>query len=244
MTIFLKLYGMPYAPKILKGTTAVGLLTLVNSARDIFVWLDEFKNDTPPHILEMMKSNYDGSDKVVGNPDVFTTKTRRHRTGMLVSGEFRATDTALNQRCVLVNLKKAENPSLLMTTRDEAEGLSAYIVSILRRQESFWNDMFETYKKTIITWQKELKVDIRIVENYAKVYAALQTALKDDTREARFIEYIQAKVNDSGDKNPMVEALQFLANLVNGNLGHTGWVPFYVKVEKDSITEFNVRLPG
>src|SRR5437868_15388613 len=105
MTLFLQWCGMPgMKPTTLGALTETGLFTPVNRYCDLPVWFDEFKNNIKPWILDLLKGNADGSKKTVGSLDVYTAKSREHRTGLMLTEEFRATDTALNQRYPLVNL--------------------------------------------------------------------------------------------------------------------------------------------
>jgi len=241
MSFFLALYGLPFEPTVVKGMTPTGLFNRVNAYCDIPVWVDEWKNDVNSTLAEMFKSNADGSVKHVGTLDEFTTKTRRHRTGCFITGEFRAVDTALNQRCVMVNLRKQEDSTLVDETRAMTPYLSAFLVRLLQDYESHWQALLSIYKATRTRWEKALagEVDIRIVENYAKVCAALVHILPDDDeREARFLRYMKAKVTESGDMNPAVEALKFMPRYITGSVGRKGWVRFYVDLKKK---KFNLQ---
>jgi hypothetical protein len=243
MRMFVNLYGLPFSPIMLKGLTEVGLLTQVNAGCDVPVWIDEWKNDAKKELLEMFKSNADSSRKIVGTLDPLKTKSREHRTGLVITGEFRATDTALNQRIIQVELRKNEvDPAGLERAREQSRNLSAFAVHLLKEQQSVWADMLDTYKDVRSKWQQyfsdnDQQVDIRIIENYAKVYAALERAFKDDQREARFKQYMLSKVTESGDMNPAIEALKFMPRFMTGGVGRKGWVPFYVDAKK---TKFHV----
>ncbi len=238
MSLFVKLFGLPFEPAPVKGMTPTGLFNRVNSYCNIPVWVDEWKNNVSDQLSEMFKSNADGSVKLVGTLDEFKTKSRKHRTGCLITGEFRAIDTALNQRYIMVVLKKKEDSALLEKARVHAGHLSAFTVKMLREYDQNWKNINDVYRAKVKAWSGKLegKVDIRIVENYAKVYAALQnvdgSGPDADAREERFMFYMQEKVSESGNMNPALEALKFMPRYITGTVGRKGWVPFYVDLKR------------
>ena len=136
------------------------------------MWVDEWKNNVNDQLAEMFKSNADGSVKLVGTLDEFTATSRQHRTGLVISGEFRAIDTALNQRYVMVPLQKNEDDKKLESAREASALLSAYTIRILQEYEEWWTALNAAFKAVRGKWLKLLtgKIDIRIIENYAKVY--------------------------------------------------------------------------
>jgi hypothetical protein len=157
----------------------------------------------------------------------------------VISGEFRAIDTALNQRYVMVPLRKNENPKKLEEARAASAFLSAYTVTILQDYEAQWQSLDTSFKAVKGRWQKILagKVDIRIIENYAKVFVALQNVGEDLKREERFLIYMQEKVSESGNMNPALEALKFMPNFMLNKMNAHGWIPLYIDLKKN---RFNV----
>jgi hypothetical protein len=90
MRVAVQLFGMESNPISLNGLTDTSIYTVNNRFCNIPVWLDEYKNDIKVGVREAPKGNYVGSDQVRGTPSQFVTKTRRYRTGLVITGEGEA----------------------------------------------------------------------------------------------------------------------------------------------------------
>lgn len=214
MRIAMRLYGVESNPISLNGLTDTSIYTVNNRFCNIPVWLDEFKNDIKVTVREALKGNYDGSDQVRGTLDQFVTKTRRHRTGMVITGESRPDDSALDSRSVTPALVQQANYELLRETELQAKGLSTFLVMLLPKVRSVWTPIYDGYRVLYEGWKQKGALQSRACENYAKACATLNVLLPDAARQGRFREWLVQRVEMNAETNIIAEMLRSLPYLV------------------------------
>lgn len=234
-----KLYGMPYRPTGLDGVTRTSLLSLVNSFCNIPIHIDEYKPTLENKTLELLKGNADQMSSRVGTLSTTRTKSRKHRTGIFITGEFKSGDQALDSRCVAVPIRKRENPELFDRVLRVANDLPALTLKLLKDYAENYKFLDSLSQAKLYQWSKNKEmesVDQRVIRNYAIVFAALSLVYGSETedaeREARFRTYMLSKRETTEDNNVVVKMLRLIPQMVTGARGRRYLVSYWVNAKK------------
>lgn len=213
----LKLYGLMYEPLSMKQASEVGVYNLINQMSNIPVFLDEFRGEmvNNSETFEFLKGNADGAGKIVGSLSTFKTKTRPHRTGLIICGETRTPNEALDSRSINCDLVKKENVALYEDTVRMCRKLPGVLVSVIQQWDDLWKLIWDRKDVLLKQWRiASPKTDSRIVLNYAKVCSAMDVILPDETRAERFLSLMVTKGEETQEKNELAKMLARMPYMV------------------------------
>ncbi|QIX60893.1 DNA primase [Hymenobacter sp. BT18] len=92
------------------GSTATGVRRYMASVQNGLIWLNEYKNTLPTHVIGMLKGIADGSGKMTGRATGGNeTKNYKPRSGAILCGQDLPTkDPALLSRCIICEYSEQE----------------------------------------------------------------------------------------------------------------------------------------
>ncbi|TXI14830.1 MAG: hypothetical protein E6Q66_04745 [Pedobacter sp.] len=219
----MRMFGEPQEQIMLGGaSTVVGFMRKMGQFANGLVWMDEYKNNLNPKIIESLKNIFDRIGYERGKKDnTFSTESTPISSACIVSGQEMPTiENALFTRCILISMKET---SFTETQRAEfrklqdleVKGLSCITVELLRYRELFdkqFKSVFEIEQKRLIKAVNNNEVDDRLFMNYAALIAtaeliATQVVLpfnlltfKEDVKQNLINQFATLKGSDDASK--------------------------------------------
>lgn len=214
--MLMQFFGITNKPSSILQMTITALYTKMNTYSNVPVWVDEYKptiaNDD---VREALKNSYDRSYRDVGTLDQFKLKTRKIRTSVMLTGEYEPTDAALASRNIAVGIEPKHDLVKFEQAKALAESLSAVTVYMLEQKHQIWPRVEERFKTVCATYRESFPdIEIRTIENYAKMVAIMEPIWQDETRIDRFAKAMQQKQVSTISQCPVVKMLDTISYVV------------------------------
>lgn len=219
----MRLFGEPQEQIMLGGaSTVVGFMRKMGQFVNGLVWMDEYKNNLNPKIIESLKNIFDRIGYERGKKDnSFNTESTPIHSACIVSGQEMPTiENAFFTRCLLISLKETnftENQRLEFRKLQDLEikGLSGITVELLRYRDLFdkqFKTVFEVEQKKLIKAVNNNEIDDRLFMNYAALIATAEliatqvdlpfniTGFKEDVKQNLINQFATLKGSDDASK--------------------------------------------
>jgi hypothetical protein len=183
ITSMMRLFGEPQSQIMLGGdSTSVGFMRKMAGLKNSVVWLDEYKNNLKPKLIESLKNIYDRTGYTRGQKTMgFETETIPIRSAAVLTGQDLANvEPALFSRLIVVvlpNLDKTEEVRKRFKDfeKREEQGLS-FITALLHRMRPLVMEKFTSYHNDEESFLYKRSIDLkdlipRLPSNYAMVIA-------------------------------------------------------------------------
>lgn len=178
----MRLFGHGQDQIMLGGSsTAVGFMRKFAQYINAIVWLDEYKNNLHPKIIESLKNVFDRIGYERGKKDqTFDTESTPVYSGCILSGQEMPTiEPALFTRGILTSLtetkfSEAQKDQFRILERMEEGGLSHITTSLLKYRSKFaenFKDIYYQEQKRLIKEVNNNEIDERMFVNYAAFIA-------------------------------------------------------------------------
>ncbi len=185
---YLWLFGQPQDQIMLGGaSTVVGFMRKFAQFCNAFVWLDEYKNNLPPKIIESLKNLYDGIGYERGKKDnTFETESIPINSACILSGqEIPVAEPALFSRCIMMLFKPGkgytdESRRLFKQLQQMQEGNLSHITAFIALHRKHFIDNYkQTFENTfreVIQRTASKEIDERMMLNVAMLCATYKVA--------------------------------------------------------------------
>jgi hypothetical protein len=166
------------------SSTSVGMMRKFSQYSNAFVWVDEYKNNLQPRIIESLKNLFDRIGYERGKKDnTFETESTPIRSACILSGQEMPTiEPALFTRCILTVLTEtkytdAQRENFRKLEKMESQGLSNITADLLKYRPYFeanYQSIFESEQKALMKAVNNNEIDERLYVNYAAMIAAAE----------------------------------------------------------------------
>ena len=182
------LYGKPQDQIMLGGaSTTVGFMRKFAQFSDAFVWLDEYKNNIAPKMLESLKNIYDGIGYERGKKDnSFETESTPINSACVLSGqEMPTAEPALFTRVIMLSFKPGKGwgdedrrrfKKLQKMQEQYLTHITANLVRYRHLFEEKYKSEFESTFPEIIKKVNNKEVDERMMLNISALAAVYKVA--------------------------------------------------------------------
>jgi hypothetical protein len=219
----MRMFGEPQEQIMLGGaSTVVGFMRKMGQFVNGLVWMDEYKNNLNPKIIESLKNIFDRIGYERGKKDnTFNTESTPIHSACIVSGQEMPTiENAFFTRCILVSLKEtnfteAQRKEFRKLQDLELKGLSGITVELLRYRDLFdkqFKTVFEVEQKKLIKAVNNNEVDDRLFMNYAALITTAEliasqvtlpfnlATFKEDVKQNLVNQFATLKGSDDASK--------------------------------------------
>lgn len=186
----MRLFGEGQDQIMLGGaTTVVGFMRKLAQFSNAITWMDEYKNNLNPKVIESLKNIYDRIGYERGRKDnTFQTESTPIRSAAILSGQEMPTiEPALFSRVMQIcfsETKRTEKARSLYRKliNMENKGLSRITVDLLRFRPSFESNFERVYEECLREFSEEVNnndIDERMIQNYTVLIATMTLVYKE-----------------------------------------------------------------
>lgn len=182
-------FGRVEPPVDLSSVTDKALPRIMGAMRNSLAWFDEYKNETQPEIISVLRGAYGASGRTTAEKSM-DNNTRRFqpRSGLIISGEHRPTkDIALYSRCCAVETQSSvfTADQIRITEKlkelEQSGAMVEVTLYLLRYREyihrNFYNK-FRDIRNGLLDLTAGKSVESRILANWA-VISTIGECLRD-----------------------------------------------------------------
>src|SRR5690606_21456450 len=181
----MRLFGEGQDQIMLGGaSTVVGFMRKLAQYSNAIVWMDEYKNNLNPKVVESIKNIFDRIGYERGRKDnTFQTESTPIRSAVIVSGQEMPTiEPALFTRVLQICFSETKRTEAARNLYRkllamEQNGLSHLTVELLKFRPLFAQKFEETYEKALREFSVAInnnEVDERMMGNYAVLIATME----------------------------------------------------------------------
>lgn len=189
--MLLNLFGKNFEPTSLQNATPTGITRKMAHTANIPQWFDEFNNNLPPRTIEVLKNFYDRIGKTMGlkTTDTKTNQTKIRTTSIITGQELVSMNEALMSRTILIQFDQVKdnqerNETFLKWKTKFEKGLGQILEEFLKYRKIVEKEFLNKTQEVSATLSKyfisqKLKVDIRLIKNYAVVISPILIAIEN-----------------------------------------------------------------